>query len=445
MVTEKDGSKDPEKRMVEQGQIDEILASLKALTTTNQTLVQEVAELKKDNIELKKKGESRVSRVEANKAAFEERGQEVLELLRRMETLKDTLLEDNVEEEYFSGNGLSEICEVAEKLHNQEIRKDAYLSRKVKQEPVHALIPEERFKGTAKEERMECYFGEDGNYSSVAMRRFAERYETVREMNVQLKIAGWDDPTYRAGKITLCLKGDAFDFVKFAKASHEEWASRDDSLLAKLQDKFINIQAVEMNILHFEQSVQEPKESVGEYMSRLRRAVREAYDGDAQSELDRKVAWRFVSGVSEKRVRDKILESGWMQNRREAKPLEELEKIAEYTKRSEDASKAMSRSSGMGNVAAFQEEDMIVSAFNRRNSYRSKTPSAESKGSSGSKGSGSSSSDLPLDFALCWYCKQSHRGGWFYCSKRKKESPGWKPNRGDGKGRYPPNSKKDFH
>ena len=58
MVTEKDGSKDPEKRMVEQGQIDEILASLKALTTTNQTLVQEVAELKKDNIELKKKGES---------------------------------------------------------------------------------------------------------------------------------------------------------------------------------------------------------------------------------------------------------------------------------------------------------------------------------------------------------------------------------------------------
>ena len=68
MVTEKDGSKDPEKRMVEQGQIDEILASLKALTTTNQILVQEVAELKKDNIELKKKGESRVSRVEANKA-----------------------------------------------------------------------------------------------------------------------------------------------------------------------------------------------------------------------------------------------------------------------------------------------------------------------------------------------------------------------------------------
>lgn len=429
--------------MVEQQQIDEILASLKALTTTNQTLLHEVAELKKDNKELKKSGESRKARVEANQAAFEATGVEVVELLRKMETLKSTLLEDCVEEEYFSGDGLREIQEVAEKLHSQEVRKGAYLSGKVKQEPVHAVIPEERFKGTAKEERMECCFGEDGNYSSVAMRRFAERYETVRDMNVQLKITGWDDPTYRAGKITLCLRGDAFDFVKFAKASHEEWASKDESLLAKLQDKFINIQAVEMNILHFEQSVQEPKESIGEYMSRLRRAVREAYDGDAQSELDRKVAWRFVSGVSEKRVRDKILESGWMRNRREAKPLEELEKIAEYTKRSEDASKAMSRSSGMG-VAAFQEEEVTVSAFNRRNSYRSKTPSAESKGSSGSKGSSSSGSDLPLDFALCWYCKQSHRGGWFYCSKRKKENPGWKPNRGDGKGRYPPNSRKDF-
>ena len=429
--------------MVEQDQIDQILASLKALTTTNEILAKEVAELKKDNKELKKSGESRAVRVETNKATFEETGGEVVELLRKMETIKNTLLEDCVEEEYFSGDeGLREMQEVVEKLHCQEERKGAYLSSKVKQEPVHAMIPEERFKGTAKEERMECYFGQDGNYSSVAMRRFAERYETVRDMNVQLKITGWDDPVYRAGEITLCLKGDAFDFVKFAKASHEEWASRDDSLLAKLQDKFINIQAVEMNILHFEQSVQEPKESLGEYMSRLRRAVREAYDGDAQSELDRKVAWRFVSGVTEKRVRDKILESGWMRNRREAKPLEELEKIAEYTKRSEDASKAMSRNSGMG-VAAFQEE-MTVSAFNSRNSYRSKKPSAESRGSSGSKGSSSSGSDLPLDSTLCWYCKQSHRGGWFHCSKRRKENPGWKPNRGDGKGRYPPNNNKDF-
>ena len=192
-------------------------------------------------------------------------------------------------------------------------------------------------------------------------------------------------------------------------------------MLAKLQDKFINVQAVEMNILHFEQSFQEPKETLGEYMSRLRRAVSEAYNGDSQQELDRKDTWRFVSGMAEKRIRDKLLESGWMLNRQQAKPLDELEKIAEYTKRSEDASRAMSKNVGPGNISAFEGEEGMISAFNRRGSNpRSKTPSLESKGSNSSQGSRQSSgSDLPSDNLQCYYCKQSHRGGWFYCAKRK--------------------------
>ena len=87
------------------------------------------------------------------------------------------------------------------------------------------------------------------------------------------------------------MKGDAFDYVKFASSLHEGWTSNDDILLSKLKDKFINIHTIEMNILDFEQSVQEPRGTINEVLSGLKRKVRDAYDRDLQRELDRKVAW----------------------------------------------------------------------------------------------------------------------------------------------------------
>ena len=142
--------------MSSQEQINEILASLRELTAANKTLVDEVAGLKKDNIELKRNAEDKNARVAANKTTFEESGQEVLDLLRKMGTLKETLLQDSVEEEYFSSGDLREICGVANELHGEENGKEAYLSGRVKQEPVHATLAAEPFTGTAKEERMDC-------------------------------------------------------------------------------------------------------------------------------------------------------------------------------------------------------------------------------------------------------------------------------------------------
>ena len=160
-------------------------------------------------------------------------------------------------------------------------------------------------------------------------------------MNVRLRITGWDDPVYRAGKIKLCLRGEAFDYVQLASSMHEEWTNNDVLLLEKLKDKFINIQAVEVNILYFEQCAQEPKEGIGEFMGRLKHLVKEAYDGDSYLEMDRKVAWKFVSGLSDHKIRDKLIETGWMETRQKAKPLDELRKIAEVARRKDDISKAM--------------------------------------------------------------------------------------------------------
>ena len=123
--------------------------------------------------------------------------------------------------------------------------------------------------------------------------------------------------------------------MSFASSICEEWAENDETMIEKLREKFTNLQAIELNILQFEQSMQEPKESISDYLGRLRRAVKDAYDGDHQRELDRKVAWKFVSGLGDERIRRKLLEDGWMKTRQEAKPIEELLKVAEIFKKTE--------------------------------------------------------------------------------------------------------------
>ncbi len=193
-------------------------------------------------------------------------------------------------------------------------------------------------------------------------------------------------------------------------------------IIEKLKDRYLKIQAIEVNILNFEKSSQESKELLNEYLVRLQQLVKDAYEGDEQSKLDRKVAWKFVSGVSDEKVKRKLMEGGWMLNRREAKPLEELLKIAEITKQTEDAVKAMKTE---GTVASLTEENVGMI-----NANRFKKSSSESNNSGNSKSSVSSnSSGIALEFIMCWYCKKQHRGGWFYCDKRKKENPAWRPER----------------
>ena len=62
-------------------------------------------------------------------------------------------------------------------------------------------------------------------------------------------------------------------------------------LIEKLKDRYMNVQAIELNILSFEQSKQEGGEEIKDFMTKLQRRVVDAYDGDSQKELDRNVAW----------------------------------------------------------------------------------------------------------------------------------------------------------
>ena len=53
---------------------------------------------------------------------------------------------------------------------------------------------------------------------------------------MQARLRGWDSPSYRAGKLTLCLQGGAFDYVSFASSMLSTWKNNDELLVSKLED-----------------------------------------------------------------------------------------------------------------------------------------------------------------------------------------------------------------
>ena len=137
-----------------------------------------------------------------------------------------------------------------------------------------------------------------------------------------------------------------------------------------------------------------------------------------------------------------------MRNRQEAKELDELQRIAEQTKRNDEASRAMSKNSG--HISLFEDKKCweseldTIAAFSssgNTSGSRSKTNSPDSAGSSRGGSSRKVSTPDNSENFECYYCRtKSHRGGWFHCPKRKKENPAWKPKNNERTS----NNRKDF-
>ena len=139
-----------------------------------------------------------------------------------------------------------------------------------------------------------------------------------------------------------------------------------------------------------------------------------------------------MTGLQDRTCRDKILDVGWMLNRQRAKPLDELQKMAEYAKRNEDASRAISKTT-LGNVSVFDSEEATIAPFiaKRDTGTRSSTPSSQSGSSLDSKKSDFMVIGTSSEYKECFYCKKKHKGGWAKCTVRLKEDPGWRPGKKD--------------
>ena len=220
--------------MTTEEKLEDIQKSLKLLLEQNATMSQKIVSLEKENEEIKRSAETVSSRVAANKQQWVEMCKEGVELFEKLMEKKKELLDDGVDKEFCNAEELSGLCDqlfISENLKS--------ITPKIKTEVEERN--QEPFKNIGKEEKMDVHFGQDRDYSAVSMRRFVERYKVVRQLNMEARLTGWDSSVHRAGKLKLCLAGDAFDYVSLASSMAQEWTFDDNTMLEKLKDKFINI------------------------------------------------------------------------------------------------------------------------------------------------------------------------------------------------------------
>ena len=389
---------------------------MEALLQQNKDMNAKITKLQEENDNMRRIQEAAEERVLRNVKSLEEANESAKKTLKDMIQLKDELSNDGwnqyKEIDWFFDNENFRMLLLATSLETNQ----GGSSHPIVDEALED-IDTGVFDSVGREEKLDVVFGLDGDISAKSLRRFIEKFKVVKKLNMTAKLRGWDCKEYRANKLKLALQGDAFDFVTFEDSMGKLWTKDDEAIITKLKDGYLNVQAIEMNILKFEKSVQEGKELLNEYLARLQQLVKDAYEGQIQEELDLRVAWKFVSGISDEKVRRKLMEDGWMKNRKEAKPLEELLKVAEIAKQTDEAVKAMKPDTGT--VSVLLDNQLCANRFRQ-----------QSSDSNASRASGSSnSSGMALEFLQCFYCSRKHRGGWLYCEKRKKEDPKWKPQR----------------
>ena len=388
-----------------------------ALLKQNKDMNDKITRLQEENESIRKHRDDTEERVKENVKTLKEANESAKKTLEDMIKIKDELVNDGWNHyediDWFFDNPDFRMLLLAVQFETNQ-------GGSIGGDDIPAEDDTEVFDNVGREEKLDLVFGLDGDLSAKSLRRFIEKFKVVKKLNMAAKLRGWNSKEYRANKLKLALQGDAFDFVTFEDSMGKLWTKDDDAIITKLKDRYLNVQAIEMNILKFEKSVQEGKELLNEYLARLQQLVKDAYEGQLQEELDLRVAWKFVSGIADEKVRRKLMEDGWMKSRREAKPLEELLKVAEIAKQTEEAVKAMKPENGAVSMLYDDRDGQIC-----MNRFRQ--PSSDS---STSRASGSSnSSGMALEFLQCFYCNKKHRGGWFYCEKRKKENPKWKPQR----------------
>ena len=137
----------------------------------------EVEKLKKDNEEFKSSRSERDKKIQAQMEEWSDLEEGTFGMIEKLTKLKEGLLQNEVKEEFFTKETkIGELCAMLKEIGG--ITGDETTTRRG-EEPTQEVIPQEPFSNNAREERMDCFFGEENNVTPVAMRRFVERYNTI--------------------------------------------------------------------------------------------------------------------------------------------------------------------------------------------------------------------------------------------------------------------------
>ena len=191
----------------------EMIESIARLMTANQSLSEQVTEMKKQNedkeeVLRQKKAEWVTLNIEAGDTLIRLKAQreEVVKAGGTEDYLKETI----VFREEGALDGLLDLMP-----EGATVEAAAVPGSRIKQEHVlnNVQTPEEPFRNTGREEKLDISFGTD--CSGKALRRFMDKWKVVKHLNVAAKLTGWDQSEYRANKLKLALQGEAFDYVSF--------------------------------------------------------------------------------------------------------------------------------------------------------------------------------------------------------------------------------------
>ena len=269
------------------------------------------------------------------------------------------------------------------------------------------------------EERLDVTFGEE--LTPKSLKAFIAQYNLVKKVNMSKRIFLWDNESHRAHKVRLALRGEAAEYVNAEDSMQKEWTNDDVKVLEALKKRYLNTQSREVKIIEFESLKQEGSQTLSEYLTQVQQLVQIAYPNEPDETTRRRVVWTFLNGLRNVEIRAAIIKEGWVVNDEQTKDPEDILKIAESARQVTEAAKATGRRNGGAvNRVAESEEQGSVALYQQQTNEKRKMK--------------------------CYYCQKEHAGGWWYCEKRLREAPEWKPknSRKQDKKDPPTNEKKGF-
>ena len=117
-------------------------------------------------------------------------------------------------------------------------------------------------------------------------------------------------------------------YIRQEEAMAQGWVLNDEEIIDKLEERWLNRDCIEMDILEFEEARQGDYETLAQYMHRLKGQGQQAFSEFDPNGMHQRIIWRFLDGVKDKEIRSVIIKERWMKDRRTRKPYDDVLKIA---------------------------------------------------------------------------------------------------------------------
>ena len=191
----------------------------------------------------------------------------------------------------------------------------------------------------------------DGTSPST-WRSFKDHYSLVKEANIARGVALWLDPAYRSVELRLCLVGAPAEFLREEAAQGSPWVKNDADILDRLERRYVTTEAIEVRILRFEEAHQGEDESLADFLTRLQRLAGDAFSSESCEIKRKRVVWRFLDGLLDRDIRERLIRERWMKDESNAKEYDEIIKIAETARASKQAASLTGHCHKVGRLAS---------------------------------------------------------------------------------------------